>query len=157
MTNDDDHVERATTFSANEAPSGKRLDGTEEYSDYYDRLSRLNSLRWNGEWSDTGRENAIDRSAMLDSIASQLQLTDYQHDEASREHRSLPRRIHEGYPRALVAICVCGIVGRRDGRNYHPNNIRGESNSPLSGIVENLDYSYTQVYNCWEAVREVIE
>lgn len=150
---DEDQVERATTFSASEAPGGERLDGSEAYSNYYKRLSELNSLRWNGKWSNTARENAIDRSATLDSVAGQLQLTDYQHDEAARIYQSLPTRIHEGYSTPLVAACVCGIVGREDGRDCHPHNIRATTpHTNFGEFLKDHGYSFTETFRCWEAI-----
>lgn len=157
MTNDDDQVEQATTFSVNEVPGGRRLDGSEEYSDYYDRLSKLNSLRWNGKWSNTAREKAIDRSAILDSIAGELQLTDYQHDEASRRFRKLPTDVIQAHQTPAVALAVCAIVGKEDGRTYHYNQAHGQTDeNDIKNIVDDIGVSYSEFATIWRTIQEEV-
>lgn len=154
MQPDDDHVERATTFNGSDAPAGERLDGYETKQNHYRRLSAKNSLRWNGKWRDEQRETRTDAAAILDSVASHLELTPYQQKEANREFTALPDKYIEAYSTALVALCVCGLVGRKDGRNYHPNNLNSDHpSSEFTRLVEDITVSHAALHKCWDSVE----
>lgn len=155
----EDFVERATTFNGSDASAGKRLDDYEYKKDYYRRLSVHNSLRWNGKWKDRRRETAKTASAIVDAVAGQLELTPYQKEEAHRKFSQLPDRYNKAYSTALLALCICGLVGRQDGRNYHPNQIHPDSNvhNQLTDFAgETKGIYYRSFYKCWCAVKHEV-
>lgn len=155
MQPEDDHVERATTFNGSDAPAGERLDGYESKQNHYRRLSAKNSLRWRGQWRDEQRETRTDAAAILDSVAGHLELTPYQHGEAERIFSGLPDKYVQAYSTALVALCVCSLVARQDGRSYHPNQTKAGSSvsTEFTRLVDDIGTSYTALYKCWCAVQ----
>lgn len=154
---DDETVERATTFSGDEAPAGKRLDGSETYSSHYDRLSKVNSLRWNGKWSNTRREKGIDRSAILSSIAGDLQLTSYQRSEADRRFHKLPTEVIRAHQTPAVALAVCAIVGKEDGRDYHYNQAHDQvDGGEIKDVVGDIGISYSEFGTIWRKVQKEV-
>jgi len=149
----DEQTGQATTlYPTDVADESKR----EKYS----RLALANSLNWNGKWRDETRATKRDQNAILDAIAGQLQLTPYQHQRSRSVFDDLPDGFSgQGYSTRVVALCVCGIVGREDGRNYHPNklhpNASSESGSGFSSIADEIDVSYQEVYSCWSTVKQL--
>lgn len=155
MTNDD-QVERATTFNGDDAPPGKRLDNSESLDNYYSRLSLANSLDFNGKWKDRRRETQKNASAIVDAVAGQLELTDYQVNEAHRYFTVIPNRFNESHSTEVVALCVCGLAGRQDGRDYHPNAIRPSTDvdTTFAEIANGTGVSYNEFHSVWEAIRQ---
>lgn len=155
----DELDEEATTFNGCEAPSGMRADGVESFQNFYSRLSLANSLRWRGKWRDEGRMTHEDNHAILDSIAGQLELTDYQQTRAHNLIDKLPDTVFQAYQSLLLGLCVCGVVGYQDGRNYHPNSVRTETDTSAADmyveLYEETDASYRAFYTCWKRVEQV--
>lgn len=155
---DDDHVEQATTFDAENAPPGNRLDGIESHYEHYNRLSLANDSRFNGKWTDEKQQTKKNSSAIVDAIAGQLELTDYQKSESHRIFSSLPGNFNRGYHTHLVAITVCGIVGVRDGRKYHPDHVHPDAKeTPIKQLINELGIQRGEYYSCWDAVKEEVE
>lgn len=156
---DEDYVERATTFDGQDAPPGDRLDGSESFRNYYKRLSVANTLDWNGKWRSERRETIKNASAIVDAIASQLQLTDYQTEEAHRIFANLSLELNEAHSTSLLALCICALVGRKDGRDYHPNqhHPRASRDTDFARIAEDIGVSYAALYSCWKRIRREVE
>lgn len=155
---DDDNVDKATTFNGSEAPSGKRLDKSESFSDYYGRLAVANSLDFNGKWKQRRRETRKNASAILDAIAGQMQLTDFQKRKAHRLFSDLPSEYNESRPTALLALVIAALAAREDGRSYHPNQCASTSNitNNFTKIASELGFSYSRVYGCWQSVKHEV-
>lgn len=155
---DEDYVERATTFDGGDAPSGERLDGSESLQNYYDRLSVWNSLGWNGKWKDRNRETTKNTTAIVDAVAAQMELTDYQKAEAQRMFSNLPDRYNQARSTALLALCICAIVGVQDGRNYHPSQVKyNTADNIFVDIANEIEVSFSELYTCWRQLREEVE
>lgn len=122
----DEQPNEATSFNPNDAPLSKRLDGTESRRGHYRRLKQKNMSGGNGQWRDRRQETEDNAAAIVDSVAGQLELTDYQHTEARRIFNNLPESFNQAYSTAKLAFAVCAVVGWHDGRNYHPNNIHDD-------------------------------
>lgn len=157
----DDYVDRATTLKGIDAPSETRLDGSETKQNYYSRLAVANSLDWNGKWRDEWRATRKDSVAIVDAIASSLELTPYQKERAQHYFDSLPSDYNEAYSTSLLALCVCGISGKLDGRNYHPN--RHHSNGPepthnnkFAQLTYQNEIAYSELWSCWRNIEEEI-
>lgn len=153
----DEYTENATTFDAEDAPNTPRYDGIETKRDHYKRLERANEM-WTGSWRDEATIREQDNLATLDAIASSLDLTDFQHEAAIERFEALPATIVRAYSVRLVALCVCGLVGAADGRNYHPNNCHPstDSSSDFAAIADDIGASYTRIYKCWNRVEAEI-
>lgn len=153
----DEYVDRATTLSGSDAPSEKRMDGSETKQNYYNRLAVANSLDWNGKWRDERRATRKDSVAIVDAIASTLELTDFQTERAQKFFESLPKNYNEAYSTALLALCVCGLSGRKDGRRYHPNRIHPNTDDECAGkfeeLADDLSVEYSRFYSCWNRVE----
>lgn len=152
----DELVEQATTLNGNEAPQGKRRDDTETYRQHYRRLALANNPNFNGQWRDEERSTVEDNAAIVDAIGGQLELTTFQKDRAREALVKLPSELLGAYQSALIALCICGLVGRRDGRDYHPNNAHPNSDteSKFVDIFEATDTTYTRLYSCWERMEQ---
>lgn len=152
----DDYVDQATTLKSSDAPDGERLDGSERHQDHYQRLAVANSLDWNGKWRDERRATRKDASAIIDAVASTLELTEYQTNKAHRYFDHLPDDYNQAYSTSLLALCVTGMAGRDDGRDYHPNNVHPESETDGAFVEfarDDLGASYEQLYSCWNRIR----
>lgn len=153
----DEYVEQATKITGSDAPDEMRLDGTESKQQMYQRFSVWNSLDWNGKWRDEERATQKDASAIIDAIASSLELTDLQATRAKSYFDSLPDSYNQAYSTALLAVCVCGLSGRQDGREYHPNTIHPSTDESTGSFAhlarEEIGVSYSQLYSCWNRVR----
>lgn len=155
---DDDYVERATTLDSTDAPQGTRLDNSETKQDYYRRLAVLNSLDYNGKWRDERRETAKNASAIVDAVAGSLSLTPFQKAEAHRRFAALPDKYNQSYPTSLVAVCVCGVVGAEDGREYspkarHPDAAVDGWDYRWYSVVQDTGVSYSEFHSCWESIK----
>lgn len=152
----DDYVEQATLINGNEAPDGIRNDGTETHRNHYSRLSLANSGNWNGKWRDEQRATDHDNHAIVDAVGGQLELTSYQQERSHAVLDSLPRELLGAYQSALLALCVCGIVAARDGRNYHPNNAHPNSNTDnvFVSLFDGINAEYSKLYSCWNRIED---
>lgn len=154
MTNEE-YIERATTFDGYEAPATERPDGRREsLKSHYNRLSILNSLDYNGKWEDKVRQTAKNGSDIIDAVASQLELTDYQKQEAHHRFTDISERRKQGNKTHMIALCVCGIVGVEDGRDYHPNHVLPHTpDSAFGDFAVETGLRHSELYSCWESVR----
>lgn len=157
MFNNDESVERATTFNYVDAQAEERLDGSESKRNHYNRLGVFNSLDWNGKWKDRKKETQKNASAIVDAITCQLELTDYQKRETHRRFNALPDSYNEAYSTAMLALCVAGHVARKDGRDYHPNNLnRDDDDRNFTQLVDELGINQTVLNSCWIRVRRQV-
>jgi hypothetical protein len=163
MTDHDESVDEATIFDPTDAPLTDRLDGIESQRQHYQRLSVANSLNHNGKWRDENKQTEMNSQAIVDAVASQLELTDYQTERAKHFFDQLPDRFNQGYSTSLLALCVVGFAGREDGRRYHPSLISPSSvrephkPSPFRDLAIRLDISYSELYKCWHKVGRELD
>lgn len=155
-------TENSTIFHAVDKsvnyPSEKRLDGFSTFAQHYGRLAKLNTGVYNGKWSvDESEQWRREGLAVFDSIASRLELTPFQKttgrqqmDNIDASELSSPN----GIDTTLIAIIVCAIVSRKDGRTYHPN--RGdETNDPLfTNLLAEFGYRDRVVRSCYAKVLD---
>jgi hypothetical protein len=155
----DEIVEQATMLNGCEAPPGNRGDGIETRRNHYRRLAIANSLDWNGKWRDEGRATIKDNLAIVNAIGSQLELTSYQKQRSEVLFESLPKELYGAYESALLALCVCGIAAREDGRDYHPNNAHpnSDTDTEFTAIFDEISAGYKQLYSCWERVQGEVQ
>lgn len=151
----DEIVEQATMLNGCEAPPGNRGDGIETRRNHYRRLAIANSLDWNGKWRNERRATIKDNLAIVNAIAGHLELTDYQKQRSETVFEALPNSLYGAYESALLALCVCGLVAREDGRTYHPNNAHPNSDTTteFTDVFDDINAEYKQLYSCWERVR----
>lgn len=132
-----------------------RLDGTETFNEYYRRLANLNTGIWTGTWADKEALRRSDNLAVFDAIAGQLELTPHQKNVARAAYDDLNLRelsSPDGIDATLVAVMVCAVACRADGRMYHPS--RGdETNDPLFvDLLSGFDYRPSVVHSCYAKV-----
>jgi len=114
----DNFTEEATTFNPQDAPLTEHEGAVESKRSKYRRLKKTNRLEYNGNWRDDVVARKQDEQAIIGAISSQLSLTDYQKGQARRIYDSLPDDFRYAYSTKLLAVCACGLAGRRDGRKY---------------------------------------
>ena len=147
------YQKEATTFDATDAPSGRRLDGTESFQRKYRRLSLANTLDWNGKWRDERRATQRDSMAIVDAIAAQLELTSFQKKRARQFYTDLPDNYNQAYSSRLLAFVVAGIAGLEDGRKYHPNNLReGNADDDYAALADEVG-TPSEIHSVWQRVR----
>jgi len=147
----DEQTGQATTlYPTDVADESKR----EKYS----RLALANSLNWNGKWRDEERATIQDNRAIVEAIAGQLELTDYQQERALTELERIPRELLGAYESAMLALCLCGLIARKDGRDYHPNHTHPNSDrdSTFVNLFAETSATYSQFYSCWKRVSSEI-
>jgi len=154
----DEHVEQATTIDPTDVADVQRLDGIETKYNTYSRLSIANRSTWDWKWLDRTQKTTQDAAAVVEAVASQLDLTEYQTQRAARFLSQIKQERVQGYSTAALAICLCGLAGRLDGRAYHPNNLLNdplpsEPAEQFAEIARENDISYTALANCWSAVK----
>lgn len=151
----DEYVEQATKITGSDAPDKQRLDGYESQQDLYQRLAVANSLDWNGKWRDEYRATRKDAAAIVDAIGSSLELTDFQKQRAKEYFDQLPDSYNEAYSTLLLALCVCGLSGRVDGRDYHPNELHpnSTSNGEFAHLAKRNGIRYSRLYSCWNRIE----
>ncbi|QRV15064.1 hypothetical protein JMJ58_19485 [Haloterrigena salifodinae] len=132
-----------------------RLDGTERISDFYSRLAAYNTGVRNGKWGDNELLREQDNLALFDAIASQLELTSYQHSrgrqafsELSLSELSSPH----GIDATLCAVMVAAVVAREDGRMYHPSRPENTNDDLFTALLADLGYSDRLVHKCYGKV-----
>jgi len=156
---DDEYVEQATTLHASDIDPGVRGNGWESRRDYYRRLAVANKLYWNGKWVDRKRKTGHDTASIVAAAASQLELTDYQKTRTQHLLPHVPAERIQGYKTATIALCLCGLVGRADGRDYHPNILHpdtsdvSDSGYEFAEFAEQNDISYTELSHCWDSIK----
>lgn len=159
MNDTDEYVERATTFQGSDASNDERLDGSESLANHYSRLSLANSLNWNGKWRDENRETEQNATAILDAIASKLELTNHQKEVAHRYLRALPSKYNQAYSTAVVALCVCGIAGRKDGRSYTPQAAAENPSGAFEfrELIGETNASHSEFASCWSSIKKEVK
>jgi len=142
----DESVDNATTLNPDDAPAHKR----HQY-----RLHRRNNQPGqNGKWRDETVHIPKDRKNVLDAIAGQLELTDYQRQRSRHLLGQLPDDHFRANATKLVCFVLAGHVGAEDGRDYHPRNlIRNEANQYATEAAA-LGIEYSELASCWYRVRE---
>jgi hypothetical protein len=152
----DEYIDYATTLDPSDAPAAERLDGTESKRNQISRLARTNTLKWNGKWRNERRETSENGAAVVESIAGQLELTPYQQSRALNIYDSLDDSFDTAYATSLLAMVICGHVGREDGRDYHPNQIRPgtepDADETFVSLTNELEIGYTELYSCWRRI-----
>lgn len=151
----DDYVERATVFNINEAPSKKRKDNSGTIRGLYARLEQRDDPRRTGGFLDEERRTIEDGAAIVNAVASSLNLTKRQREDAERRFQNLSDNFNQAYATELLAICICGIIGREDGRDYHPNNVhpRATTDNEFAGVVESAGIGYGRLFSCWNRIE----
>lgn len=148
---DDESVDNATTFRKSDVPATNKRK--------YDRLWKANRPEWKGCGGWQSEEHLIpkDKSNVLDAIGPKLSLTSYQKSRAQHIIGSISDETFRAYKTSLVILCICGLVGREDGRDYHPNNLKRDSATghvkQFTDIAESVASSHSELYSCWEKVR----
>lgn len=150
-----------TKFYGSDAPSGDRLDGIESLSDHYRRLANLNTGIFNGKWAvDESARWRQESLAIFDSIAGNLELSPFQKTVGRTAYDGLDLRelsSPNGIDAPLVAVMVCAVVCRSDGRFYHPNR-DDKTNDPLfTTLLADLDYRPRVVRSCYEKVLNRVD
>ncbi|QRD99703.1 hypothetical protein VOLN27_80 [Halorubrum virus VOLN27B] len=129
-------TENATYFDPNERNSE---------SSKYERLMLYNRGTWLGPGEENKRvTHRQDNLAILDSLAGQLELTNYQKSEARRIYDSLDLQ-DLGKPASLVAFGVCVVVANddvHDGTRYWPT--ANDTCDLFSEIADNLGFTENQ-------------
>lgn len=138
-----------SVFYPEEAPSREQLDGSESIRDKYRRLADNYRPGKSGKWHDEVPKIDDDRAAVVDAVAGQLELTPGQRDRARAKISNLPGRHFRANQIALVALVVCGWIGWRDGRNYHPN---GTLPAHFRSAMGDLSLSRKAYKACWGRV-----
>jgi hypothetical protein len=167
MPYDEEHAEpltepdtpNATKFYGFDASanydSTHRLDGTEKTADHYSRLAAYNTGVRNGKWGDNELLREQDNLALFDAIASQLELTAYQHSRGRQAFSDLdlselssPGAIDA----ALCAVMVAAVVAREDGRMYHPSRDENTNDGEFVALLSDLGYSEHLLHSCYGKV-----
>lgn len=162
MSYDDDYVEQATTFDAGDVPDKPRFDGSETKREQYNRLSVANRPGQVGKWRDQSRSAAQSRRAVVEAVASTLELTPHQKALAKQYFDAAATERVSAYKIETVAVCVCGLAGREDGRNYHPNVLNSDGppqdseKAAFWELLDDIGVSHSEFYSCWEKVRRDI-
>lgn len=129
------------TPDANNATFFKPSEGSDNHHQKYKRLRLYNR----GTWKDRREENKEvthrrDNLAILDAIASQLDLTDYQKSESRRTFDGLELG-DIGKPADLIAFAVCIVVANDEvkGTRYYPT--KKSTDGIFSRVSGRLGYS----------------
>jgi len=156
---DDGIADQATTFAVCDVADEQRLDGSESKREQYRRLSITNKSARAGKWRDERKHTRQDIAAVVNAIASQLELTDFQRERAHHYLTQLDPDRQQGYRSVTIALCVCGIAGRRDGRSYHPNHVAPGGEVPSETVTTFVQIAtdngvrHTALYHCWSAIK----
>lgn len=158
MTELNREAKPATDFDEDDVPNDLRLDGLETRRNFYNRLRVRHSHNWDGKRISETRKTKKDTSEILDAIASQMELTDYQKAQAHRAFSNLPSVYNDSTSTALLALCTCSLVANEDGRAYHPHQLRPESrkSNKFVELADELGVSYTRVYKCWTKLQSEV-
>lgn len=135
--------------------SKNRLDGSGSVSDHYSRLAAYNTGVRNGKWGDNELLREQDNLALFDAIASQLELTHYQHSRGRQAFSDLDLSelsTPGGIDAALCAVMVAAVVAREDGRMYHPSRDENTNDGEFVALLSDLDYSEHLLHSCYGKV-----
>lgn len=147
------YTDNATTFHAQDAPSGLRADGTETHQAFYRRLfTEYQTGQYNGKWADKEKLRSADNSAMFDAISSQLDLPHFL-KEKGRQWMTESNLRKYGHPVRLVVFCICAQLYNTEAAyeyRYHPN--RKDEDNPdrfldLSDDLGLRERDINSVYN----------
>jgi hypothetical protein len=131
----------ASTFYGSDATVGHRLDGTESLARFYDRLADYNRGVWTGRnRTDRTVARQNDTDSIFDTVASWLELTDYQTERSRLVFNRLDLAklsTPGGIDTYVCAFFVAVIVCREDGRFFHPN--RSDNDALFVEVAENLE------------------
>ncbi|WP_264822352.1 hypothetical protein [Halocatena marina] len=146
-------------LNPSDADNGRRLDGFESFDAHYRRLSGLNQGVYTGKWADQSKLGQQDNLAVLDAVASTLELTPFQHRRSRLLFKQLGERGVIGelsspgsIDTALVAASVCALVSRIDGRMYHPNRTDDRNDELLTSFMDDRGYSDKSIRSCLNKV-----
>lgn len=146
----------ATTFWYQDMDdTGKRMDDSRFFWEFYRSLSKYNSGRWNLNWRDENHERLIENLAMYDSIASQLYLTSRQKG-IGRSRFTIPdfRKYSQLGGVRMAAFCMCALVCAEDGRKYYPT-MKPENNDPeFVRMAEELGLKLDYIAKAIERLRK---
>lgn len=121
---------------------------------HFERLRSYNR----GTWKDRREENKevthrIDNLAIFDALSGQLDLTDYQTQEARCFFDNLELG-QLGKPTRLVAFGVCAVVANEDvpdGTRYHPSHV--DPDPYFQRVVDDLEFSESQLHSIIGQIR----
>lgn len=158
MTERDSEVKPATVFDEDDVSNKRRLDNSESKKQFYQRLGVWHSENYDGKRISETQKTKSDRKDIVNAVATQIELTDYQEQEAARAFTNLPDSYKLSHPASLVALCVCALIANEDGRGYHPHQLRHNSSCPnmFEQAADNMDFSYSEVYKCWSKLSTEI-
>lgn len=103
-------------------------------------------------WISRREQMVSDRRGVLDAIAGQLELTPYQRERAAHLMDDIDERRFRARKTALVLLCLCGHVGREDGRDYHPNRLNATGADKFAELARDISASHSELYSCWVGV-----
>jgi hypothetical protein len=149
--------ENATRIDYKDAPNTKRQDGSETKRSQFRRLSVANGSVHNGKWKDRNQLTQKDGEAIFSAIVGKLELTPYQREETHRVFRQAEPELSREYRTALLVFAIAGHIGRRDGRDYHPQKLHPKAeHSHYKFVANELDVTHSRLASCWHAVEEYI-
>lgn len=126
-------------------------DAPREQQDHYEMLRNTNRGYWKG-FAVTANQRATERHQRFQTIASQLELTDYQEQEGQRMLDSIDLQ-RLGLSLDLVLFSLCALVVRDDGRAYHPYRSNDNNDDLFVELAEDLEFRQSQIASCWEKLR----
>lgn len=139
----------ATTLDPTDAPASEQSK--------WERFRLNNFPGQNGKWRDETVHIPYDREQTLEAVASKLELTGYQQEVAKRMLSDLSDNHFRGNRISTVCFVVCGLAGRRDGRQYHPRSLlRGEDNQ-YAEQADKLGIEYSELSSAWYRIKEDVE
>lgn len=151
--------EYRTRFETGDSPTGKRHDNSEAFGQFYNRLAMHNNSKKSGKWHDENDATAEDHAYLIDSVGSSLSLTEYQRERAKHIEDQLPDTFFRAYRNVAVVLAICGLVGREDGRPYHPANVfsdgevRGEVAKEMRSLCDEHNIVARQYRSIYERIR----
>jgi hypothetical protein len=140
------------------ADEGHRLDDSEPYYTFYERLNLLNIGRWNGKWRvDESWERMIDRMNILDAVISQLELTKSQKNWAKPRFKQIDLRPYTKIGGIyIVAFCICAVACESDGRRYHPSRSAENNDPEFVRFAESVGFLDKHLHKAYGKVRAAI-
>lgn len=135
--------ENRTSFNPDDASSGQE--------ERFEQLRETNRGYWRGH-ADTANQAAQDRRQRYEAIASQLDLTDAQQTRGWRRLQSVDLQ-RMGLSLDLVVFCLCALVVRDDGREFHPHRSNENNDELFVEMAERLDFRESLMASCWEKLR----
>lgn len=159
-------TENKTTFHGDDLPkkygSVYRLDGSRQFKNHYDRLSKHNRGVC-GKWFPQEKRREADNLAIFDSIANYLEFPRYQHMVARQEFSRIPLRdwsSPNGIDVIITSIIVCAVIGLKDprfGREYNPDRKDESQDDLFLKLIMSLSYKDSVVRSCYQKVLRHVE